>query len=47
MAQLAEWLCEHYHKQEPVAVRVVRDMHMFIMPSMNPDGFVNKRRSNA
>ncbi|KAF6251377.1 putative carboxypeptidase [Scenedesmus sp. NREL 46B-D3] len=38
---LAEWLCEHHLKDERAA-RIVRDMHLFIMPTMNPDGFTRR-----
>uniref|UniRef100_A0A383VL25 Peptidase M14 domain-containing protein n=1 Tax=Tetradesmus obliquus TaxID=3088 RepID=A0A383VL25_TETOB len=43
---LAEWLCENYQTDER-ATRMVRDMHLFIMPTMNPDGFTRSQRYNA
>jgi len=46
LAQLAEWLCANY-QQEPSATRVVRDMHLYLLLSMNPDGFAKRKRSNA
>lgn len=47
LAQLAEQLCAGYKAQEPLALRVVREMHLHLMPTMNPDGFAQKQRSNA
>lgn len=47
LAQLAEWLCAKYKQQDKLAVRVVRDMHLYLMLSMNPDGFARKWRNNA
>ncbi|GAB4823357.1 hypothetical protein N2152v2_010403 [Parachlorella kessleri] len=43
---LAEWLCQNY-KTDPVAKRVVQDMHLFLLPSMNPDGYEAHDRLNA
>jgi hypothetical protein len=40
---LAEWLCDNYQTDER-ATRIVRDMHLFIMPTMNPDGFTRSQR---
>ncbi|GAB4822565.1 hypothetical protein N2152v2_009611 [Parachlorella kessleri] len=42
---LAEWLCANY-KTHSQAQRIVNDLHLYIMPSMNPDGFVAKSREN-
>jgi carboxypeptidase D len=47
LAQLAEHICSGYKQQDKLAQRVVRDMHLFLMPSMNPDGFELKKRNNA
>jgi hypothetical protein len=46
LSLLAEWLCEQYQKDER-ATRIVRDMHLFIMPTMNPDGFARGQRNNG
>lgn len=43
---LAEWLCEH-HETDSLARRIVDGMHLFILPSMNPDGFEKRQRGNA
>ncbi len=43
---LAEWLCAN-HAADERAKRVVEDMHLFILPSMNPDGFERRQRGNA
>jgi hypothetical protein len=43
---LAEWLCDQYQKDER-ATRIVRDMHLFILPTMNPDGFARGQRNNG
>ena len=42
---LAEWLCANY-KTHIQAQRIVNGLHLYIMPSMNPDGFVAKSREN-
>jgi hypothetical protein len=42
---LAEWLCDQYQKDER-ATRIVRDMHLFILPTMNPDGFARAQRNS-
>jgi hypothetical protein len=47
LALLAEHICTHYRQQEATAVRLVRDSHLFLMLSMNPDGFAAKQRTNA
>lgn len=46
LPQLAEWLCANYGK-EARASRIVAGMHLFLMPSLNPDGFATRRRANA
>jgi hypothetical protein len=43
---LAEWLCANYDKDSH-AKRIVQNMHLFILPTMNPDGFQKKTRGNA
>jgi carboxypeptidase D len=43
---LAEWLCENNGK-DARATRIVRDVHLYIVPTMNPDGFAAGRRENA
>ena len=43
---LAEWLCAE-HASDARAARMTRDMHLFLMPSMNPDGFEARSRGNA
>lgn len=43
---LANWLCDNYMK-DPLAKLIVENVHLHILPSMNPDGFALKRRGNA
>lgn len=43
---LAEWLCKHHHSNED-AHRIVSDMHLWLVPSLNPDGFAAKSRENV
>uniref|UniRef100_A0A7C9EW66 Peptidase M14 domain-containing protein n=2 Tax=Opuntia streptacantha TaxID=393608 RepID=A0A7C9EW66_OPUST len=43
---LANWLCDNYVK-DPLAKLIVENVHLHILPSMNPDGFALKRRGNA
>ena len=45
---LAEWLCANHHKSggDPRAKRIVQSMHLWLVPSMNPDGFEAKTRNN-
>jgi len=43
---LAEWLCANY-KTDPRAKRIVASMHLWLVPSMNPDGFAEHTRGNA
>lgn len=40
MIGLARWLCDEYQTNNK-AKRIVEGMHMFLMPSMNPDGFAS------
>ncbi|KAI8473598.1 MAG: hypothetical protein J3K34DRAFT_410576 [Monoraphidium minutum] len=42
---LAEWLCANDGKDER-ATRLLRDAHLFILPTMNPDGFNRRQREN-
>lgn len=46
LPMLAEWLCANNGK-EPAATRLVRGVHTFLIPTMNPDGFAAKKRYNA
>ncbi|XP_076898101.1 carboxypeptidase SOL1-like isoform X1 [Bidens hawaiensis] len=43
---LANWLCDNYMK-DPLATLIVDNVHLHILPSMNPDGFSLRRRGNA
>ncbi|KAJ8541478.1 hypothetical protein K7X08_002294 [Anisodus acutangulus] len=43
---LANWLCDDYMK-DPLATLIVNNVHLHILPSMNPDGFSLRRRGNA
>ncbi len=43
---LIEWLCENY-PIDPRATHLVNNVDIFIMPSMNPDGFEMGSRYNA
>ncbi|XP_051118198.1 carboxypeptidase SOL1 isoform X2 [Andrographis paniculata] len=43
---LANWLCDNY-KSDPLATLIVDNVHLHILPSMNPDGFALRRRNNA
>lgn len=43
--KLADWLCANW-KSDPKAESIVRGMHLFLMPSMNPDGFTRGERNN-
>ena len=42
---LAEWLCQHKETDER-ARRIVNGMHLFLLPTMNPDGFERHQRGN-
>lgn len=37
LVALAEWLCAH-HRRDARAGRIVADMHLHLLPTMNPDG---------
>ncbi|KAK6940057.1 Peptidase M14, carboxypeptidase A, partial [Dillenia turbinata] len=43
---LANWLCDN-HMRDPLATLIVENVHLHILPSMNPDGFSLRRRGNA
>jgi carboxypeptidase D len=45
LPMMAEWLCANNGKDER-ATRLVRDTHLFLVPTMNPDGFANRWRGN-
>ena len=42
---LAEWLCAHW-KTDARAKRIVEGMKLYLLPTMNPDGFAAKQRGN-
>ena len=46
LVALAEWLCAN-HRRDARAGRIVADMHLHILPTMNPDGFERRDRGNA
>ncbi|KAG0495990.1 hypothetical protein HPP92_000681 [Vanilla planifolia] len=46
LMRLANWLCSTY-KKDPLATLIVNNVHLHILPSMNPDGFAMRRRGNA
>lgn len=46
LLQLAEHLCSSY-EQDSAVTKIVRDMHIFIVPTMNPDGFDTRSRNNG
>ena len=46
LIKLANWLCDNYLK-DPLATLIVKNMHLHILPTMNPDGFALRRRGNA
>lgn len=43
---LANWICDNY-LEDPLARTIVENVHLHILPSMNPDGFSLRRRGNA
>ncbi|KAG4908009.1 hypothetical protein JHK84_056529 [Glycine max] len=43
---LANWLCDN-HLKDPLATLIVENVHLHLLPSMNPDGFSLKKRGNA
>ncbi|XP_059630399.1 carboxypeptidase SOL1 isoform X2 [Cornus florida] len=46
LLRLANWLCDNYMK-DPLATLIIDNVHLHILPSMNPDGFSLRRRGNA
>lgn len=42
---LAEWLCQ-YRTTDTRAAQIVNDMHLFLVPTVNPDGFQQRQREN-
>lgn len=43
---LAEWLCQ-YHTTDARAAEIVNGMHLYLVPTVNPDGFDRKQRHNV
>jgi hypothetical protein len=43
---LAEWLCANYDSDDR-AKELMDRVHLYLMPSMNPDGFAANRRENS
>ncbi|XP_045809378.1 carboxypeptidase SOL1 isoform X2 [Trifolium pratense] len=43
---LANWLCDNYLK-DPLATLIVENVHLHLLPSMNPDGYTLRKRGNA
>ncbi|XP_031496774.1 carboxypeptidase SOL1 isoform X2 [Nymphaea colorata] len=43
---LANWLCDNYGK-DPLASIIIKNVHLHLLPTMNPDGFSLKKRGNA
>ncbi|KAL6213880.1 hypothetical protein ACLB2K_013319 [Fragaria x ananassa] len=46
LMHLANWICDNY-LTDPMAALIVDNVHLHILPSMNPDGFSLRRRGNA
>ncbi|CAN6165163.1 unnamed protein product [Urochloa humidicola] len=46
LMHLANWLCDNYLR-DPLATLIVENMHLHILPTMNPDGFALRWRGNA
>lgn len=46
LPMLAEWMCSK-QSSDARASRIINDMHLFLMPTMNPDGFARRTRYNA
>ena len=42
---LAEWLCQ-YRTTDARAAEIVNGMHLYLVPTVNPDGFERKQRHN-
>ncbi|KAF6146373.1 hypothetical protein GIB67_020467 [Kingdonia uniflora] len=47
LMKLAYWLCDNYYKKDPLATLIVKNVHLHILPTMNPDGFSLRIRGNA
>ncbi|KAI3930373.1 hypothetical protein MKX01_003401 [Papaver californicum] len=43
---LANWLCDNY-MTDPLATLIIKNVHLHILPTMNPDGFSLRKRGNA
>lgn len=46
LLRLANWICDNYLK-DPLATLIVKDIHLHLLLSMNPDGFELRSRNNA
>ncbi|KAK1282455.1 hypothetical protein QJS10_CPB22g00924 [Acorus calamus] len=46
LISLANWLCDNYMNDD-MATMIVKNVHLHILPSMNPDGFSLRKRNNA
>ncbi|CAN0928345.1 Carboxypeptidase SOL1 [Linum grandiflorum] len=46
LIRLANWICDN-HLKDPLARSIVENIHLHILPSINPDGFALQRRGNA
>lgn len=46
LLHFADWLCSNYMK-DPLATLIVKNVHLHLLPSMNPDGFAMRQRGNA
>ncbi|KAJ6774035.1 PROTEASE M14 CARBOXYPEPTIDASE [Salix purpurea] len=46
LLRLANWICDNYIK-DSLARLIVENIHLHILPSMNPDGYFLRRRGNA
>lgn len=45
LVALAEWLCASW-RSNAEAARLVNDMRLYLVPTINPDGFAAKQRGN-
>ncbi|KMT19605.1 hypothetical protein BVRB_1g012210 [Beta vulgaris subsp. vulgaris] len=46
LIRLANWLCDN-HVTDPLAKLIVKNVHLHLLPSMNPDGYALRKRGNA
>ncbi|XP_073284773.1 carboxypeptidase SOL1 isoform X1 [Primulina huaijiensis] len=46
LLRLGSWICDNY-MNDPLATLIVENVHLHLLPSMNPDGFALRRRGNA